>query len=60
MSNQNKTNLTHANDGFSGVTTANKSNKSIERGFSGVVSSNSKNSSKTGSANSNQSSSKNG
>lgn len=40
--NDNNANLRSAYDGFSGISTANKTNP-IERGFSGVVSANSNN-----------------
>ncbi len=45
MSNQNKSNLKIANDGFSGLSTANQNNtnKSSQKGFSGVISSNGSN-----------------
>lgn len=54
MGNQNRTNLTHTNDGFSGLSKANQTNKSVERDFSGVSSSNKNNGSNNGSNNTNQ------
>jgi len=53
MSNQNKTNLIHANDGFSGVSTANTQNikNTQEKGFSGLTNANGQN---PGSNNTNQ------
>lgn len=59
MGNQNRTNLTHINDGFSGLSKANQTNKSVERGFSGIASSNKNNGgSNNGSNNTNQTTTK--
>ena len=43
MSKDQKTNIRAFNDGFSGVLTANKTNKSVERGFSEISTANSQN-----------------